>query len=740
MPHESMERRDEPETRNAVSSRVEKFHNDSMRRTAAKRTVRRNLNFDTAFFSLHADKPYWERYARAMAYALENEPVHLFDDELLVGMLYQVGDNPENYRRDEAAWEPYSPALQARKRIAAAGIAPLASGGLGHIGWHWDRILELGVEGLLAHIERLLANAPDEKARQLYQGAIILWTAVLRWNDLHVAALREALDKAPPEDRPRLQELVDVCSRVPRLPPRSFREAVQSFNMQHLAVMFENPYGGNGPGRLDYFLWPYLERDMADGVIGLAQAKELVDELFIRFEERLHPADGWVEAVVVGGGHPDGSCAVNPLSHMMIHSIMALKQTHPSIYPRVGRDTPKEFLELCAKYLAEGGNRAQIYNDDVCIPAIVGSGTSREDAAMYMAGGCMEISVQGMNSDFNFTHTQNVAKILELVITGGRALRDGKRLAELGKDLASFGSFEELYAAFEAQLLEAYKAIVACLDIASECHAEHRPCYLLSSLVADCLERGREQQDGGARYHEYGFSPLGITSAADSLMAIKQAVFDAGTVSASGLLAALKADFAGSENLRRRLRSLPKYGAGHAEADAMCGRVMKSVCELSRVPKARFGGQLKPMIFTFVWNPSTSAELGARADGSRAGEYIGHGMTPQMFAMTEGITTAINSCASLDYTCVTGGATTMWDMAPEWASAPNMQALLSAFLSQGGMIFQGNTTSVDELIKARENPLDYPHLIVRVGGFSARFNTLDAKLQAEIISRRRHAR
>ena len=167
---------------------------------------------------------------------------------------------------------------------------------------------------------------------------------------------------------------------------------------------------------------------------------------------------------------------------------------------------------------------------------------------------------------------------------------------------------------------------------------------------------------------------------------------------------------------------------------------MTSVCELSRKPVARFGGRLKPMIFTFVWNPAASAELGARSDGSRAGEYLGHGMTPQMFAMTEGLTTAMNSCASLDYSVVTGGATTMWDMDPEWVSIPVMRAVLSTFIDRGGMIFQGNTTPVDELLKARENPLDYPQLIVRVGGFSARFTTLDAKLQAEIISRRRHAR
>ena len=38
-----------------------------------------------------------------------------------------------------------------------------------------------------------------------------------------------------------------------------------------------------------------------------------------------------------------------------------------------------------------------------------------------------------------------------------------------------------------------------------------------------------------------------------------------------------------------------------------------------------------------------------------------------------------------------------------------------------------------------KNPEQYPNLIVRVGGFSARFATLDVSLQKEILNRRRHS-
>jgi formate C-acetyltransferase len=145
------------------------------------------------------------------------------------------------------------------------------------------------------------------------------------------------------------------------------------------------------------------------------------------------------------------------------------------------------------------------------------------------------------------------------------------------------------------------------------------------------------------------------------------------------------------------------------------------------------------MIFNFVWTPWASRQLGARAEGARAGDPIGHGMTPQARAMSRGLTAALNSCARLDLRCVSGGATTMWDMDDQWITLDRMKAVLRRFLDGGGMIFQGNTTSVHDLQAALDHPECYPELIVRVGGFSARFTTLDPDVQQEIVARHRHS-
>ena len=505
-----------------------------------------------------------------------------------------------------------------------------------------------------------------------------------------------------------------------------------------MMLMYENPYGGNGPGRLDYFLWPYLERDLAEGRTALAEAKELVDELLIRLHERIQPHDGWVEAVTVGGSHPDGTSSINPLSHLIIESIGALDQTHPSVYTRLAPDDPGDFVDLNVRYLLHGRNRAQIYNESALLGAVTHSGVPFEDATMFMAGGCMEVSVQGKACDLNWTRTYHAAKTLELILNGGVDLLTGERRIAHSRALPDYAHFEDLYAATVAEVTRHLAEMARSLDAASESYAAWRPCYLLSSLVDRCLERGREQQDGGACYHDYGFAFLGVSSAADALNAIRRAVFAEAWVSAAELLDGLRANYEGHEALRARLHRIPRYGAGDAEADALTSRLLGDLCRVATRTPTRFGGHLKPMFFNFVWTPEASRVLGARADGLRAGERIGHGMTPQQAAMTQGITAAMNSCVALDFTPVAGGATTMWDVDPQWATPAIMKALLQRFLDGGGMIFQGNATSVAELEEARAHPERHPALMVRVGGFSARFVALDPAVQDEIITRHRH--
>ena len=141
---------------------------------------------------------------------------------------------------------------------------------------------------------------------------------------------------------------------------------------------------------------------------------------------------------------------------------------------------------------------------------------------------------------------------------------------------------------------------------------------------------------------------------------------------------------------------------------------------------------------TFVFSPKAAEILGATPDGRFANQNVAHGVTPYSASMKCGLTAAINSCGKLRFDKFSGGASTMWDFDSAFASEEIIKAVLKTFIEKGGQIFQGNTTPVEELIDAKCHPEKYEHLVVRVGGYSARFVNLDDALQNEIINRMRH--
>ena len=734
-----------------MNPRLEALRADSHDRGFSEWRSPKEANWSHAFFELYADLPLWERQARSFAYALEHEPQYVWPHETIAGQIYQGCSGAGSVDLFGAAgderWDEFA-ASRVAARLTRERIpdydqhVPLLGDGAapGHIGWDHALVLELGTSGLAARFREALANPPDEKAVEFYQGVLTALEGLDAWVAGLVEHLRaEAEGEGDSGRRAELVEMADLCTRVPSGPATTFREAVQSFWLEYLAVMYENPYGGNGPGMLDRYLWPYLEADLAAGRTTLAEAKELITELYLKLHERIAPHDGWVEAITVGGRSRDGGLAINPLSTLMIEAYIELNQSHPSLYVRLPNDAPDDFLELTARYLVEGGNRAQVYADDPMIDALHRDGVSIEDAREWMAGGCMEVSPQAKNSDFEFAFAHNMLVPLELVLNGGKRIGRTDQIVPMGRSLPDYDSFEELYAAFEAEAGRQLDLVFRRLDICYKTWATYRPAYLLSSMTHDCLERGRGILDGGVRYPDYGGSPVGIPNIGDSLHAIRRAVFEEGICTGEELLAALNANFEGHERLRAQLVGLPKYGQDNPETDAMANRVLRTVTDIFHAHRSPLGGHVRPIVLGFVWVVSMGQDTGATADGRLAGTPIAHGLSPQCGSMTEGITAAINSATRLSLEEVGGGAAMMWDLDPSWASIDVVKGLLRTYAEGGGQIFQGNAVDTKRLLEARENPEAHRDLLVRVGGYSARWVALSRATQDEIINRRRFA-
>ena len=717
----------------AISERMKMLFERSRKVALAPPRNTFNKDLHSSALTIYKDLPRWEKQARAMAYAIVNQEVYIEPYDKIIGRVYYFNEIPAEQLDPDFDFNQQPKINTAKNDPEYAELCryQLATyGAPGHIAWDWNAMLRRGTEGMRERCNAgLLRYKGDEEAEHFYKGVLILIEALEAWNDKHVEKLIEM----------GMTEEAEICKRVPRYPARSFREALQCFFMQFIIVMKENPYGGNSPGRLDYYLWPYLEADIKKGIITIEEAEELCEELFVRIDERLYHRDTWGESVVLGGCHPNGTSAVNPLTYAMLRAYMKYDIIHPLVYGRVPNDPPKEYVELLSDYVINGRNRAQIISDDAAIKALVKNGVTETDAADYYCGGCMELGIQGRTSDFLFTGYQNIAKMLELCITGGYCLKEKKYLDYLKTaPITEFDTFEAFYASFISEVERMLVRNLKYQDMLSEHVEKKRPGYLISSMVDDCLAKGRNMHGGGARYHDYGSALVAVPNAADSLTAIKKAIYDEKFCTASELLEALKANFEGYEELHAKLLAIPKYGQENKEADDMASRLTVDLNRIYGSYVNRFGGNGKLVMLTFVWAPVAGGILGATPDGRKAGVPVAHSMTPQSMAMTKGITAAINSCTSLPFELFSGGASTMWDLDHTFATSEVVSSLFMTFFEQGGQIFQGNMTDVEELKKALQAPDQYKHLIVRVGGYSARFVTLNRALQEEIINRMRH--
>ncbi len=737
-----------------LSPRLKKLQEDSPKRSAIYPSWLRNHNMLYASHELYSGLSGYLRRACSLSYALRNEPVHLFAEERLHGVFYPYSTiKPETFynKHNEDDMDVrgyYGSNIPGLDDLTGINLPEnekttiISTGGFpGHVAWNWDKLLAIGVEGMIAeHEEKLSSLETSREDEDFHRAVIICLQAMLDWNRRHIKALKELLQKeTAPERRKFIEESIEIMEHVPAKPARNFHEALQSYHFQWTCVMYESPYGGNSPGRLDYLLWPYLKDELETGKITYQEAGELVAELFIKCDERSHSADGHVSAVVLGGVAPDGSNAASPLSIIMLEVISSLNITHPSIYSRIHPSNPEEYVQKSIEYLLKGNNRGQIFNDRALINAMMRNKRMPfEDAARYIAGGCMEVNPQGLNSDLIWSFLYSAPKTLEMCLTGGFDLVTGHQRLPLDKSLENMKTFEEFYDYYISEVRRTLTAKFQELDIVSEKMGKQRPQFFISSMVDDCLERGRDIHNGGARYHDYGGSVLGIANAADSLIAIKKAVFDEKFCTPNELQNALVKNFENNKLLQNRLLSLPKYGQGDCEVDNMMKRLVNDVCAVFDSYTTRFEGVVKMVNLTFTFGVSLGKNLGASPDGRLSGKPLAHGLTPQSSAQTAGLTTAINSYSLIDNEKVSGGSSTMWDMDPDWINHDLLNSIVKTFMEKGGQIFQGNMTKVEELEAALKEPEKHNHLIVRVGGFSARFTSLSKELQQEIISRRRH--
>jgi len=623
-----------------------------------------------------------------------------------------------------------------------------------------DKIYHNGMLDFQARIDTSLAkldylNDPHAYDKQEELKAMrIAAGALIRFGERYSQFAREqAQAESDAARRAELEKIAEVCAHVPAHAPRDFHEAIQYYWFVHLGVTTElNTWDAYSPGHLDQHLFPFYEKGLAEGTLTRDSAKELLECLWVKFNNQPAPPKVGVTAaesgtytdfsqINIGSVRPDGSDGVNEVSYLLLDVVEEMRLLQPSASIQVSKKSPDRLIKRAAKIIQTGFGQPSIFNVDAIVQELVRMGKDVVDARCGGTSGCVETGAFG-KENYNLTGYFNLPKVLEITLHNGLDPRTGKQLGPQTGDSRQFKSFDELFSAFEQQLLHFVDIKVRGNQVVERMYARFMPAPFLSLLTDDCIANGVDYHDGGARYNTTYIMGVGIGSMADALSAIKYHVFDEKTFGMDELLTMLEADFNGHERTRQLLLNrTPKYGNDDDYADDLMVRVFEAYFNAVDGRHSTKGGVYHIDMLPTTCHIYFGSVTGALPDGRLAWSPLSEGVSPVQGADRHGPTAAARSVAKMDHVR-TGGTLLNQKFTPQVLESEDgingLVHLVRGYFNLDGHHIQFNVVDADTLRAAQENPEQYRSLIVRVAGYSDYFCDLSKALQDEIIARTAH--
>jgi len=651
------------------------------------------------------------RRSASRAYRMDHDGVVINDHELTVGC-------PD--------LSPLTEDEQARLRAigdAAWGCVPPVRGIYDHMAMDYDKLLRVGVSGLIEEIRQrrkgLNPELPESISKdEFYVGCIAELEALLRLAARYVEAAREMAKDAEPQRARELSEIADVLTKVPAGPAQTFREALQSIHFYTFML-----WGDYQLGRPDQFLIDLYRADVSAGRLTPESALELID-CFCLLYSAYHPR-GSAVGFMLGGRDAKGQAVHNELTYLFLQSIAHTRLAYPSIGLCVHSETPDDLLGLAVDMLVQGYSHPAIFNDDAITQGLMDLGMPRQDACHYVHSSCVEITPCGQSGSWVFSPTINTPALL----------------LEVMRESPDCESMAALLTAYERALRERVLADMRVQKLLQLERSRNGTDSLLSScLVNDCLKAGKSVDEGGANYNYIMPTFLGLATLVDSLAAVKALVFDEHEMTMAKLHQILLDDFAGHEDLRQRIiNRLPHFGNNEPQTDAL-------MCELTAMAQRScagivnlFGARAIPGAYSYLEHVTKGQETPATPDGRRAHTPLSAASSPAQGAEVSGPTAAILSSTCWDQLPFMGGVAINLRFHPLGAATrSSLEAVIKTAIARGGLQLQVNCVSTETLLDAMQNPHSHRDLVVRIGGYSDFFTSLSPRMQEEIVRRTGH--
>ena len=671
---------------------VEKGHHAFRQKLDSKSFTREVSN-------AHVDE--YERAYRRLQWVLTHEKPIVFPKER-IAIMRTVREIPEIF--SESEWN----SIRKRYRIHEQGKVSNINPG-------YSLLLDVGTE---KKREEVIASIQHHEANENGDGVAYL-RMLLKVLDL----IEDFADAYREKAREVGNETVaESFSIIPRQRPKTFLQALQFFRLIHFCLWSSYNYH-NTIGRFDQYMYPYYRQDMDTGIVDREGSLSLLQEFFISFnkDSDLYPGmqqgdNG--QSIMLGGVNADYEDVFNELSELCMHASLELKLIDPKINLRVHKQTPLSLFELGTQMTKQGLGFPQYSNDDIVIPALKRWGYDHDDASNYVVAACWEFIVPEVAMDIvnidalSFLHC--VMDALPKLV-----------------DCESYEQFEHLVRA---------RIFSRVAEICANTNGIYmEPAPLMSIIMKGCVEEAKDIRDG-AKYNNYGVHGTGLSSAVDSLAAIRSQVFEKQAITKERLLSALEHDYVGDEDILTMLRyESPKMGSDDDSVDSIATTLLDWFAEAMEGYKNDRGGIFRAGTGSAMYYLWHAAETGASPDGRRVGEAYACNFSPSIFARIKGPVSLIKSFSKPHLERVANGGPLTLElhdtMFRNEESIHKVASLVKTYMDIGGMQMQLNGVNRETMLAAQKSPDQFRNLIVRVWGWSGYFVDLDKEYQDHIISR-----
>jgi pyruvate-formate lyase len=650
--------------------------------------------------------------------------------------------------------------------IAAFSDWPAGGGNL-----NYPRVYREGLASMIKEVEErqmaLEMRMPNLSKFYFYEASLIVMRAVIRYAHRYAKLAREMAAKE--KNATRKAELIAVaetCEWVPEHPARNLREAMQCHFLCHILAELEQVGCGYSEAYLGQNLEPFYQADKAAGLVSYDDAVFMFQNLVIKLNEinyyygekvAIQNSADLGQSITLGGYTEEGGDATAEMDFVILDACEYLALPQPPLSCALTPMTSGKLIEKVLDVIGTGIGLPQFVNAEVMIKRALhlwGHTDRVGDLPLGKARRTCVGACVGSYIPYETGHPvegqPNLGKIIELTLNDGFDPRTKKQVGPKTGDPVKFKDFEELYAAFENQLQFCEDTLRHAAWISNILQADFLPCTWRSILTGGCIETGTETWAGGANYYTVAQISVGGVDAANSLMAVKDLVFDKKKLTMAELKKALAANFEGEYEKVRKMcyHDAPKHGNDIPEMNQMLYRVNDSI--LKAFNNVDGGGNyISKDIKTSLdqYTKSIHNLMGLVTGALPTGKKAGVALTDGSLSAMPG--TDVNGPTALVMSAAKGNDAVKWcathmnmklppDQLKTRKGRENVMNLVRTLFANNGYHIQFNVLDTEKLRDAQKHPENYRDLVVRVAGFSAFFTKLHKGVQDEIIERTLH--